>query len=153
MINRPILVICDQAGLAELIARDLGPRSGLSVMNVKGVDLAIDLMDRVEPSLVVFHLTDRHAREHLDRLLWSFSQSFRPLPVVAIGEHYDEAEALTLFQMGVTDYLSLSDHRDNLPRVIRSLVSTRAQGHGRVVDDFVTPWNGADRPRAVSQLS
>ena len=50
--------------------------------------------------------------------------------MVAVADRYDEAEALTLFRMGVADYLSLSDHRDAIPAVVGYLVSARVRAVG-----------------------
>jgi hypothetical protein len=87
-----------------------------------------DLLRRGQFGLVVVHLGKEERWAAVDVLLWSASQAKRPVPVVALSDQYDGELGLTLFRMGVTDYLALSHHRHKLPRLLRSLVAPGTSG-------------------------
>jgi len=44
--------------------------------------------------------------------------AFRPVPVVALRDGYDEREALACFELGVSDVLSLDLHADRLAHIV-----------------------------------
>ena len=74
-------------------------------------------------ALVLFCLDHRVDWDALAEVLRRCSTS--RTPVVAVSGRYDEAQALTCFRMGVTDYLSLSDHRDVIPAVDGTMIAER----------------------------
>ena len=89
----------------------------------------------------------------LDRLLWLCSTARKAIPLIALSAVYDETEALTLFRMGVTDYLSLKEHREAIPAVIRSLVRPIDSALENNASDQSARERVTPRPLAFSQLS
>ncbi len=65
--------------------------------------------------------TTRQMSESVARLLWVGSRRKRSIPVVALLDRYDEALALELFQMGVSDVLCREQHLGMLADVIQAL--------------------------------
>ncbi len=121
MSERRVVLICHESEVAAPIAQALEKTGAVRVQTVAQVQEALELLKQQEFGLILVYLTGTNDRTKADELLWSCSTIRRPLPVVAC-ERYDEADALTLFQMGVTEYLSLSDHRDQLPEVAARII-------------------------------
>jgi DNA-binding NtrC family response regulator len=99
--------------------------------------LRLDAMDEVEIAckrvrsqrigLIVIHLSGEIGSAEVARLLWVSSTLPRPVPVIAISERYQVDRALLLFQLGVTDYLSRSHHRNHLRDVIAAVTAPRSE--------------------------
>src|SRR5689334_4879425 len=111
MTEKAILFICHDLHLADRIARDLGPWAKSRVWNMETVDDAVALGDLGEFALILLHLDGSDDLGQVDALLWSCSTARSPVPVITLKAVYDVHEALTYFQMGVTEYLSLTEHR------------------------------------------
>jgi hypothetical protein len=54
----------------------------------------------------------------------------RPAPLVVVGDRYDPRLGLTLFRMGVTDYLGLDALADHLPALVAGLLGLETRGGG-----------------------
>lgn len=79
---------------------------------------ACSLLETTAPRLVAIHWTGANARyNQLDRLLWTTTVMARQIPVVVIAERYRIDQAIMLFRMGVSDYISRSHHLGQLGRV------------------------------------
>lgn len=74
--------------------------------------------------VILVTLDGFHSLADVGEVLWSCSVAGRTVPVVVLSEQYNEAEALTLFRMGVTDYLGIDEHLGKLMHVIESLIGT-----------------------------
>lgn len=126
MTENVLLLICRDPDRAEPIARDLERACDRRVewaATPEGWDVTGEL-DRC--ALVFFWLDRADDCESLGAVLQTGATSRRPVPVVAVAERYDERQALTCFRLGVTDYLSLKDHREALPAVIGKLIAGQA---------------------------
>jgi hypothetical protein len=63
--------------------------------------------------------------EQMDQLLWANSILVHPATVLVVEESYRRDHALSLFQMGVDDYIGLCEHSDQLRTILdRLLVRT-----------------------------
>jgi hypothetical protein len=65
-----------------------------------------------------------------------------------VSETYDVDEALVMFRLGVTDYLSLSDHRDSVPRLVSALARRTPLSIAFSVEEILQP--SPDRSTMVS---
>jgi hypothetical protein len=74
--------------------------------------------------MVVVYLDSPADLEEVDRLLWSSSRAWSPAPLVAVSDQYDEELGLTLFQMGVSEYLGSRQHGQDLPKLFCSLTNS-----------------------------
>ena len=123
MTEKTVLFICHEPVVAERLARDLQGSGETLVRCVAAVEHATSFGGLDEFGLILFYLGGSDDRDRVDELLWVRSTARRPVPVVALSDRYDETEALTFFRMGVSDYLSLIDHRELLPSVVDRLFS------------------------------
>ena len=128
MAEKRLVVVCRDACQFDRTCRDLSTSGDGWVRGVLDVDDLAQVVDDVEVGLVVYVQGMANDRSRVDRVLWHVTRAQRPVPVVVIADFYDEAEALTWFQMGVADYLSLADHRDRLARVVAELAGPSVEG-------------------------
>ena len=70
------------------------------------------------------------SQEELDQLLWVNSTLAHPAVVLVVDETYHADLAVTLFQMGVDEYISIPDHAAGLATLIcQLLAATPSVGH------------------------
>jgi hypothetical protein len=72
--------------------------------------------------LVVYYRRSGEGAGGMDAVLLAETRSARPAAVVVLVDRYDEAEAVELFQMGVTDYLALQEHAGRLPELFEAML-------------------------------
>jgi hypothetical protein len=152
MTEKAILFICHDLDLADRIARDLGPWAKGRIWSVATVDDAVALGDLGEFALILLYLDGSDDLGQVDALLWSSSTARAPVPVIALRAVYDVNEALTYFQMGVTEYLSLSEHRQAIPSVVRSIIAPQQAAAVDVEAERLVPAWEMSRSRAVSPI-
>ena len=128
MVDVTILAMSeDQGWLASFwsAARRL---KGSRLVLTGSMDEAFDLLDCAGARLLVL---DRKATtftlEQLDRLLWANSTLVHPASVLVIDRTYSAEVALTLFQMGVDDYLCSSLPAPRLAAIVSQLVNETQQ--------------------------
>ena len=110
-------------------------------------DFATDSETGDRLGLILVQVAGDPELSDVTRLLWVSSTLRRPVPVVVVSERYQVGRASTLFQLGVTDCLSRSHHRDRLSAVIETLaVRSRREGTPVPADARSTP----DRRSLVS---
>ena len=68
------------------------------------------------------------SQEELDQLLWVNSTLAHPAIVLVVDDGYQADLALTLFRMGVDEYISVSDHAARLATVMRHLLAATPTG-------------------------
>ena len=68
------------------------------------------------------------SQEELDQLLWVNSTLAHPAIVLVIDDGYQADLALTLFRMGVDEYISVPDHAARLATVMRHLLAETPSG-------------------------
>ena len=83
--------------------------------------------------------------DELDRLLWVNSTLAHPAMVLVVDDEYQADLALTLFQMGVDEYLSIPDHAARLSTVMRHLLETTPTGDSGVQELIPARLSGASR--------
>jgi DNA-binding NarL/FixJ family response regulator len=128
MTTRTILLVGREPFESERLRRVVSTALPLRVCCVAEVGDGADLLRRGQFGLIVVHLGKGEGWAGVDEILWSASLAKRPVPVIALSDHYDPEVGLTLFRMGVTDYLALSDHRQKLPRLLESLMAPAKPG-------------------------
>jgi DNA-binding NarL/FixJ family response regulator len=123
--EKVILLLCLDPFRAGPLLRELEDLGLGGLWCVGAVEEAVEVQGQgqVEVVLSLVDVSGGAGVASVCEMLASCSSARRPVPVVALSDRYDQAEALTLFQMGVADYLSLADHRHRLPGVIASLVA------------------------------
>ncbi len=64
----------------------------------------------------------------MDHLFWANSVLAHPARVLVIEERYQSEHALSLFQMGVDEYVGVSEHADQLRTILEGMLEeTKAQ--------------------------
>ena len=122
----PVLLVSHDPNLARAIGRALNATAEAVLQPVAGVEEAVQIIGQESVGLVVLHLRAGPYLRACDQLLWACTRAARPIPLVVIAERYRADQALTLFRMGVSDYLSRSDHLHQLPLLLTGLVHDRA---------------------------
>ena len=88
----------------------------------ESVEEADRLLEYAKPRLIVVDWENaRCPSEELASLLWKNSIQSRPASVLIVADDYRVDEATELFQLGIDDYVSASDHGDMLGTVLKSL--------------------------------
>jgi hypothetical protein len=122
MRDKAVLLVCEESSRFRPLRSEfakLGPRVAWQVATE---DDAAERLEFEEFSLVVAYLDEACRLEQVDALLWAASRAQQPVALLTLSDAYDPAEALTLFRMGVADYLSLEHHRESLASVITELI-------------------------------
>jgi DNA-binding NtrC family response regulator len=79
---------------------------------------ASSLLKATRPQLIVVHWTGESARYgQLDRLLWETSVLARRTPVLVIAERYLIHQATRMYRMGVSEYISRTQHFDKVAQI------------------------------------
>jgi len=133
MIDSIILTVMGDGELLTLLQKQLHDQSGRGARLVVAatIDEACSLLATVRPRLVVVNLS-RHGvhYEELDQLLWTTTVLARRIPVVVIADRYRTDQAITLYRMGVAEYISRTHHIDQCGRILGSYLP-RSQGWAR----------------------
>lgn len=121
-----ILIITTDAGLLRTLRPRFKALGGTRLVVASSMEEATDLLEIVDARLIVAHWEwSFSALEQMDRLLWVNSIAPKPVPVMVLADHYQAEEALTLFQMGVDEYISATHHLDGLDGVLETLLMNR----------------------------
>jgi DNA-binding NtrC family response regulator len=121
MTESTVLLMSRDASLVGWVDTEVGRLEELRLDAVDEIDVACARAKRDGVGMIVIHLGGEIGAAEVARLLWASSTLRRPVPVVAISERYQVDRAVMLFQLGVTDYLSRSHHRNRLRDVIETL--------------------------------
>src|SRR5262245_49572603 len=117
MADSTILTVTSDNELLALLRQQLHDQAGggSRMIVAATIDEACSLLAMAQPRLVVVHWS-RHGHgaryEELDRLLWTTTVVARRSPVLVIADRYRTDQAITLFRMGVTEYISRTHHLD-----------------------------------------
>ena len=118
-----VLVVNRKTGtLARSFGNSWFDSAGLK-MSLADVEQATCAVSNDQLSAVLFLQTAHDECYDVARILSACTSTRRPVPVVVVVDQYNEAEALTYFQMGVAEYLSLRDHKDRIATIVHSLAS------------------------------
>jgi DNA-binding response OmpR family regulator len=121
MSESTVLLVSNDESLVGWVDYEVGRLDELRLEALDEVEAACERAVRDGLGIIVIHLAGEVGTADVARLLWVSSTLRRPVPVLAISERYQVERALMLFQLGVTDYLSRSHHRNRLRDVINAL--------------------------------
>jgi DNA-binding NarL/FixJ family response regulator len=118
-----VLLVSHDASFVGWFDYEVGRMDALRLDAMDEVDAACARVLSEKIGVIVIHLSTDIGSAEVARLLYVSSTLRRPVPVIAISERYQIDRALMLFQLGVTDYLSRSHHRNHLRDVIAALTA------------------------------
>lgn len=132
MVNSTVLMITGDPVLLESVRHELKALGGTARIDlVASVEEACDLLDKVQPRLIIADWKRRHnGFEVMDRLLWATSKLVRHTPVVVIADRYREDQAVMFYRMGVSDYISRSDHLSSLTQILGAYLMSSSSSSG-----------------------
>jgi DNA-binding NarL/FixJ family response regulator len=125
MVNSTILMITADPELVESVRQNLKALGGSSrIDRVSSVQEACDLLDKLQPRLIIADWKRKqNGFDDMDRLLWTTSKLVRHTPVVVITDRYRDDQAVMFYRMGVSDYISKSDHLALLPQILMAYLT------------------------------
>jgi DNA-binding NarL/FixJ family response regulator len=110
----------------ELVRHDLHDLGGTRVIVTGSMDEACELLELASARLILLNWdSDRADYEQIGNLLWTNSTLASPAMVLVIADEYRADQAVTLFRMGVDEYVCRSDHAENLRGVLGQLLAGR----------------------------
>lgn len=116
-----LLIISDNRGRVERIRESLRALGSWDVVIQSSAELVRGPLGLMIADAVVIDLDGLLDRSMGETWVAECRNAFRPVPVVALRDSYDELEALACFRIGVSDFLSLEDHSDRLAHIISAL--------------------------------
>ena len=133
MTHKSVLLIgVDSEPLRHLEAL-LAATGAFNLALLTGNDDAAALDTAPEPALIITYLQDGEGLGAVDAALWARSLAQTSVPLVVVRAAYDQAEALTAFRMGVSEYLGLREHGDRFVAIIADLLQVKVEE--RVADE------------------
>ena len=118
-----ILAMSDDASWLGNLWTELKPRGGLRLVTASSIEDACALVDCADARLIVVDWrTETISYEKLDALLWANSTLRHPAAVVVVSANYQPDQALSLYQMGVDEYLGMSHHADQVAPILSGLL-------------------------------
>ena len=116
MVDFTILAVTGDIVWLRRMQPDLQALGGTRFVVSGSMEEACDLLDASRARLILLDWnSDGVSCETLDRLLWMNTTLSHPAQVLVVSEPYRADLALTLFQMGVDEYLSLNGARESIP--------------------------------------
>ena len=129
MVDFTILAVTADVGWLQRLQPDLQALGGTRFVVTASMDEACDLLDTSGARLILLDWgSDGISCETLDRLLWVNTTISHPARVLVVSETYRADLAVTLFQMGVDEYLSSTEHAGQFPQVLLQLLAREAGG-------------------------
>jgi DNA-binding NtrC family response regulator len=123
MSDSTILTVTSERTFLEVLRKQLHDYAGSvgRMIVASTIDEACSLITAVRPRLLVVHCTRQsESYEQLDQLLWATSLQSRRIPVVVIADRYLTDHAITLYRMGVSEYISRTHHMDQLATIFQA---------------------------------
>jgi DNA-binding NarL/FixJ family response regulator len=121
----------------EPVRHDLQDLGGTRVVVTGSMEEACELLEMASARLILLEWdSDRPDYEQIGNLLWTNSTLASPAMVLVISDDYRAEQALTLFRMGVDEYVCRSVHAEKLPCVLGQMLTgtaTAAQAHERTL--------------------
>jgi DNA-binding NarL/FixJ family response regulator len=98
------------------------------VIITESMEEACGLLELAGARLILLNWdSDRADYELIGNLLWTNSTLASPAMILVIADEYRPDQAVTLFRMGVDEYVCRSDHAENLQGVLGQLLTGRAR--------------------------
>ena len=124
MIDVTILAVTENPSWLEFFWTELRSVQGTRLVVTGSMEEACDLLSCADARLIVVDWQDATvSSEQMDQLLWANSILAHPATVLVVAESYRRDHALSLFQMGVDDYIGLSEHSDQLRTILDRLLA------------------------------
>jgi DNA-binding response OmpR family regulator len=152
MAQRTVVLICPDVERAEWVRQSL---AAVGVDDVERFPRAEDLGDVLGDTghgLMLYYRMDGEGLSGIDAALWSQTTSDRGAPLIVLSDRYEASEALTLFQMGVTDYLGVREHQDHFARLTARLLGVKDEPWFRTART-VRDREGAEAFEGVESLA
>ena len=124
MIDVTILAVTENPSWLEFFWTESRSVQGSRLVVTGTMEEACDLLSCTDARLIVVDWQDATvSSEQMDQLLWANSILARPATVLVVEESYRTDHAVSLFQMGVDDYIGVSEHFDQLRTILDRLLA------------------------------
>jgi len=124
MIDVTILAVTENPSWLEFFWTKLRSVQGSRLVVTGSMEEACDLLSCADARLIVVDWQDSTvSSDQMDHLLWANSILAYPAPVLVVAESYRTDHALSLFQMGVDEYIGVSEHSDQLRTILDGLLA------------------------------
>lgn len=128
MAEHRVRLIRHDADRAQWVRQRLSAVGVQSLLELAGARQLAAVLDDWGANLTLYYWNTGEDFSEIDSALHAISLSARPGPLVVVSDHYDASVALTLFRMGVTDYLGRDEHGDRFNAVIEGIIGLRGYG-------------------------
>ena len=126
MTDVTILAVTENPSWLEFFWTKSRSVQGSRLVVTGSMEEACDLIDCTDARLIVVDWQDATvSSDQMDQLLWANSILAHPATVLVVAESYRADRALSLFRMGVDEYIGIADHSDQLRAILDRLL-TRA---------------------------
>jgi DNA-binding NarL/FixJ family response regulator len=126
MIDVTILAMTADVIWQEFLWTESRSVRGSRLIATGSMEEACDLLGCADARLIVIDWQDSTvSSEQMDYLLWSNSIRPHPAAVLVVSESYQRDHALSLFRMGVDEYISMSEHSEQLRTIIDRMLARR----------------------------
>jgi DNA-binding NarL/FixJ family response regulator len=124
MIDATILAVTENPSWLEFFWTKSRSVQGSRLVVTGSMEEACDLLICTDARLIVIDWQDSTVSgDQMDHLLWANSILAHPATVLVVAESYRRDHALSLFQMGVDDYIGVSEHSDQLRTILDRLLA------------------------------
>lgn len=124
MIDATILAVTENPSWLEFFWTKSRSVQGSRLVVTGSMEEACDLLSCADARLIVVDWQDATvSSEQMDQLLWANSILAHPARVLVVAESYRWDHALSLFQMGVDEYIGVSEHSDQLRTILDRLLA------------------------------
>jgi DNA-binding NarL/FixJ family response regulator len=121
-----ILAMTVDVDWLQPVRHDLQDLGGTRLIVAGSMQEACELLEMASARLVLLNWdSDRADYEQIGNLLWTNSTLTSPAMVLVIANDYRADQALTLFRMGVDEYVCRADHAEKLQGVLGQLLTGR----------------------------
>jgi len=124
MIDVTVLAVTENPSWLEFFWTKSRSVQGSRLVVTGSMEEACDLLSCADARLIVVDWQDSTvSSDQMDRLLWANSILAHPATVLVVAESYRMDHALSLFQMGVDEYIGVSEHSDQLRTILDRLLA------------------------------
>jgi DNA-binding NarL/FixJ family response regulator len=124
MIDVTILAVTANPTWLEFFWTESRSVQGSRLVVTGSMEEACDLLSRTDARLIVVDWQDATvSSDQMDQLLWANSTLAHPATVLVVEASYRPDHALSLFQMGVDEYIGVADHSDQLRTILDRLLA------------------------------
>jgi DNA-binding NarL/FixJ family response regulator len=106
---------------------DLHHLGGTRIILTESMEETTDLLDSAGARLIVLNWgSEDVSYEQMSDLLWANTTLSRPAAVLVVTDNYQAEQAVTLFQMGVDEYVCMSSHAQKMRAILGQLLTGEA---------------------------